>query len=97
MPDGRSLFAPLTTHISKCVVRLQNMNDENDPRGESIDSTLQKIRTRVTAIIRQGAKPDMELLDILTKHIVVPSPEEDAVKQAVDDIKKLVDERAEGH
>ena len=71
------------------------MNNENDPRGERIDSTIQEIRAKVTTVIEQEAEPDMELFDILTRHIVVPSPDKDAVKHAMADIKKLVDERAE--
>ena len=73
------------------------MNNWDDSHEESIDVTLQNIRTSVEAIILQGAEPDTDLLDILKKRIVVSSPDEYAVKQAMDDIEKLIDERAKGH
>ena len=69
------------------------MDDENNPYGARVGGTLKEIRATATDVIRQDEEPDMELLDILTRRIVVSSPDEDAVGQAMADIKKLADER----
>lgn len=72
------------------------MDNEDDPHGSDAGAVLQKIRAEATSAIMLDGEPDAELLGILTRRIVVPSPDADAAEQAMADIRKLVDERV-GH
>ncbi len=69
------------------------MDNEGDPHGAG--AILQKIRAEATSTIMRDGEPDVELFEILARHVIVLSPDADAVEQAMADIKTLVDERAE--
>ena len=47
--------------------------------------------------LRKDENTDMDLLDILVKYIVVESPSDTAVANAVEQIETLATERAEGN
>ena len=66
------------------------MSGETDT---DMDIILQGIKDKSTRIIKDNPKADVALLDILAKHVVTSSPADDAVEQAMDAIKRLVDER----
>ena len=66
------------------------MSGETDT---DMDIILQDIKDKSTRIIKDNPKADVALLDILTKHVVTSSPADDAVEQAMDAIKRLVDEK----
>ena len=68
-------------------------NGDESPDADA-DSVLRKIRVEATSAIMSSAEPDAELLEILVKRIVVPSPDADAIKRTMADIHDLVDERA---
>ena len=70
------------------------MEDANKPDDMSVDPTLQMIRDGAISSIMQDADADTALLDILTRRIVTPSSDADAVEQAASDIRKLAEERA---
>ena len=70
------------------------MEDANKPDDMSVDPTLQMIRDEAISSIMQDADADTALLDILTRRIVTPSSDADAVEQAASDIRKLAEERA---
>ena len=70
------------------------MDNETDPHGSDVGAILQKIRAEATSAIVLDGEPDVGLFEILTRHIVVPSPNADATEQAMADIKKIVGERA---
>lgn len=72
------------------------MGNETDLHGSDVGAVLQKIRAEATSAIMLDEEPDVDLFEILTRRIVVPSPDADAAEQAMADIKKLVGERA-GH
>ena len=69
------------------------MKTGEDPHGAGV--ILERIRAKEASIIELGEDTDVELFEILASHILVPSPDETAVEQAMDDIKNLVGERAE--
>lgn len=71
------------------------MNDANQSDGTDADAALRDIGAKAVAEIMRDADADADLLEILTRCIVVPSPDANAVKQAAADIKKLAEERAE--
>ena len=52
------------------------------------------IRAKAISAITHDADADTALLDILTRRIVTPSSDADAVEQAASDIRKLAEERA---
>ena len=66
------------------------MSGETDT---DMDVILQDIKDKSTRIIKDNPKADVALLGILTKHVVTSSPADDAVEQAMDEIKRLVDEK----
>ena len=70
------------------------MEDANKPDDTGVGSTLQMIRDKAISSIMQDADADTVLLDILTRRIVTPSPDADAVEQAASDIRKLAEKRA---
>ena len=70
------------------------MEDANKPDDTDVGSTLQMIRDKAISSIMQDADADTVLLDILTRRIVTPSPDADAVEQAASDIRKLAEKRA---
>ena len=71
------------------------MDNEDESPDADADSVLRKIRTEATSAIMSSAEPDAELLEILVKRIVVPSPDANAIEHAMTDIHNLVDKRAE--
>ena len=70
------------------------MDDAGRPDGADAGAALQAIRAKAVSSIMLGGEPDAELLEILTSRIVVPSPDADAVGQAMADIRKLAEKRA---
>jgi hypothetical protein len=72
------------------------MDNEINSHGSDVSAVLQKIQVEATSAIMLDEEPDVDLFEILTRRIVVPSPDADAIEQAMADIKKLVNERA-GH
>ena len=70
------------------------MEDGNRPGDTDVDAPLQVIRAKAISAITHDADADTALLDILTRRIVTPSPDADAVEQAASDIRKLAEERA---
>lgn len=70
------------------------MDNEIDPHGSDVGAVLQKIRAEAISAIMLDGELDVDLFEILTRHIVVSSPDADATEQAMADIKKLVGERA---
>ena len=71
------------------------MDEAGGQEGADAGVALRAIREKAVASIMRGGEPDAELLDILTSRIVVPSPDADAVGQAMADIRKLAEKRAE--
>ena len=71
------------------------MEDANKPDDTGVGPTLQMIRDKAISAITHDADADTALLDILTRRIVTPSPDADAVEQAADDIRQLAEKRAE--
>ena len=71
------------------------MEDTSRPDDMGVGPTLQMIRDKAISAITHDADADTALLDILTRRIVTPSPDADAVEQAADDIKQLAEKRAE--
>ena len=70
------------------------MEDANKPGDTGVGSAFQMIRDKAISSIMQDADADTALLDILTRRIVTPSSDADAVEQAASDIRKLAEERA---
>ena len=70
------------------------MNCSEQSNDMDQNATLRDISGEAVSKIMQEEDVDADLLDILTRHIVVSSPEADAVKQAADDIVQLATERA---
>lgn len=69
---------------------MQGLSETNDT---GMSSTLQDIKDKSIRAIQNNREADVALLDILTKHIVTLSPADDAVEQAMEEIKRLVDEK----
>ena len=71
------------------------MEDENRSGDTDVDTPLQVIRAKAISAITHDADADTALLDILTRRIVTPSPDANAVEQAADDIRQLAEKRTE--
>ena len=69
------------------------MKDLGETNGTDMDAAFQDIRNKSIHVIKNNPEADVELLGILTKHIVTQSPTSDAVEQAMDEIKSLVDKK----
>ena len=69
------------------------MKDLSETNDTDMNATLQDIKDKSILVIKNNPEVDMALLDILTKHIVTSSPADDAVEQAMDEIKCLVDKK----
>ena len=59
------------------------------------NTTFQDISDKAISKIMQDEVADTDLLDILTKHIVLSSPKADAVEQATNDITQLASKRVQ--
>lgn len=70
-----------------------NCSEQSDDTEKN--AALRDIRGEAISKIMQEEDVDADLLDILTRYIVVSSPEADAVKQAANDIAQLATERAQ--
>lgn len=74
---------------------VQIVMGENMECGADADTVLRKIRDEARSVIMRDAKPDTELLKILSDRIVTLAPGTSAVEQAVVDIGDLARRRAE--
>ena len=72
---------------------MKNMKDLGGTNDAGMDAVLQDIKDKSIPLIRNNPEADVALLDILTKHIVAPSPADDAVERAMDEIRSLVEKK----
>lgn len=64
-------------------------------RTDDADIRFYKIRDHAVSKIERDQNHDTALLAILTNRIIIPSPDAEAIKQAVEDIRKLAEERTQ--
>ena len=58
-------------------------------------NTLKALIIKMADDLRESNETDVELLDILSEHILTITPSDNAVNDAVDDIEVLAKERVE--